>query len=151
MAIAEHEPEKATGAAKEMARTMSKGTLHDFAATKTKKLPEHVKKESSMLYRHGFLIGYLKKQAGTSSETAANDMNTSQDSVGPSSPALRSPLSSPEATNAQVGETTLRGPETGQYPHPGSPELIRHQTVVPGMDTGAGAGDATPLAFTMSP
>ena len=44
MSIAEHHPEEATGAAKEMARSMSKKTLHEFAATKTEGLPEHVKK-----------------------------------------------------------------------------------------------------------
>ena len=125
--------------------------LHEWAdKTGDRKLPEHVadvKKESAM-FRHGYLIGYLKKQAGTSSETAASEMNTSQDSVGPSSPALRSPLSNPEATNAQAGETTLRGPETGQYVHPR--EVVKHQTL-PAMDTGSAPGDATPLAFTMSP
>lgn len=64
MAIAEHHPEKATGAAKEMAESMSKDTLHDFAATKTKGLPKHKhKKEASMNYLHGFMCGYLRKQA----------------------------------------------------------------------------------------
>jgi hypothetical protein len=43
-AIAEHHPEKATGAAKEMAKSMSKSQLHDFAATKDKGKPKHVKK-----------------------------------------------------------------------------------------------------------
>lgn len=39
-AIAEYHPEQATGAAKDMAASMSKGQLHDFAATKEKGLPE---------------------------------------------------------------------------------------------------------------
>ncbi len=102
--------------------------LHEWAdKTGDRKLPEHVadvKKESAM-FRHGYLIGYLKKQAGTSSETAASEMNTSQDSVGPSSPALRSPLIKDK-------------------------EVVKHQTL-PAMDTGSAPGDATPLAFTMSP
>jgi len=55
MAIAEHHPEKATGAAKEMAKSMSKKQLHDFASTSEKGLPKH--KEASFV--QGFLHGYV--------------------------------------------------------------------------------------------
>jgi len=56
-AIAEHHPEKAKGAAKEMAESMSKEKLHDFAATPSKHLPKHVEAAD------GFLDGYREKQA----------------------------------------------------------------------------------------
>ena len=39
-AIAEHHPEEATGAAKDMAESMSKEQLRHFSATKEKGLPE---------------------------------------------------------------------------------------------------------------
>ena len=42
MAIAEHEPEKLYARNAGLAK-MSHSQLHDFAATKTKGLPEHVK------------------------------------------------------------------------------------------------------------
>lgn len=63
MAIAEHHPEKAKGAAKEMAKSMSKDTLHDFAATKTKNLPKHKheKKAAELLRYSGFMAGYRYK------------------------------------------------------------------------------------------
>lgn len=60
-AIAEHNPEKATGAAKEMASSMSKSQLHDFAATKTKGLPKHVSKSTkkASAFHEGFMHGYM--------------------------------------------------------------------------------------------
>jgi hypothetical protein len=97
--------------------------LHEWASKTKGRLPEHVEKESA-LYRYGYLLGYMRKQAGTSSATAANEMNTSQDSVGSPLPAPRSP--------------SLKK------------EVVKHQTL-PAMDTGSAPGDATPLAFTMSP
>ena len=57
-AIAEHHPEKAKGAAKEMAKGMSKKQLRHFSKTDTKSLPEH-KKEAS-LRRTAFLEGYSR-------------------------------------------------------------------------------------------
>ena len=60
MSIAEHHPEEATGAAKEMARSMSKKTLHEFAATKTEGLPEHVKKS----YEEGAMAAMKAAQLG---------------------------------------------------------------------------------------
>ena len=45
-AIALHHPEKATGAAKNMATSMTKKELRHHAKTSTKNLPKHVKKES---------------------------------------------------------------------------------------------------------
>jgi hypothetical protein len=65
-AIAEHHPEKAKGAAKEMAKSMSKKQLHDFATTPSKNLPEHVSKEGL----DGFLDGYREKQARAGDENA---------------------------------------------------------------------------------
>ncbi len=64
-AIAEHHPEKAKGAAKEMAKSMSKKQLHDFASTPSKNLPEHVSKEGL----DGFLDGYREKTAAISNLT----------------------------------------------------------------------------------
>jgi hypothetical protein len=69
MAIAEHHPEAATGAAKEMAESMSKETLHDFAATPTKGLPKH-RKAAGEHFVHGFMCGYLRKTAGPMSGIA---------------------------------------------------------------------------------
>lgn len=46
-AIAEHHPEQAKGAAKEMAKSMTKSQLHDYATTPEKNLPEHVEKKSA--------------------------------------------------------------------------------------------------------
>jgi hypothetical protein len=43
MAIAEHDPDKLYTQNKSMAK-MSKGQLHDFAATPRKDLPHHVRK-----------------------------------------------------------------------------------------------------------
>jgi hypothetical protein len=70
-AIAKHHPEKAKGAAKKMAKSMSKSQLHDFAATKRKKLPKHVQKKASSnphvkespMFNQMFLQGYLAKEA----------------------------------------------------------------------------------------
>ena len=44
MSVALHNPEKAKGAAKEMAKSMSKKQLNEYANTSTQGLPEHVKK-----------------------------------------------------------------------------------------------------------
>lgn len=44
MAIAEHNPFLLRGKNKKVASSMTHKQLHDFASTKTKKLPEHVKK-----------------------------------------------------------------------------------------------------------
>ena len=60
MSIAEHQPEKATGAAKEMAKSMSKSKLHDFAATKTKGLPEHVKSSCDLTKLSHVDLAYLE-------------------------------------------------------------------------------------------
>ena len=65
MAIAEHHPEQAKGAAKEMAKSMSKSQLHDFATTPEKGLPEHKKKheKQASLNSRAYFEGYLAKQA----------------------------------------------------------------------------------------
>ena len=47
-AIAEHNPSKAKGPAKEMAKSMSKKQLHDFAAGSMEGKPEHVKQSSAL-------------------------------------------------------------------------------------------------------
>jgi uncharacterized Rmd1/YagE family protein len=60
-AIAEHHPEKAKGAAKQMAKSMTKTQLHHFAATPSKGLPKHAEKTASV----GFLAGYMQKTATT--------------------------------------------------------------------------------------
>ena len=67
------------------------------------------------LYIHGYMLGYLRKQAGTLAVTAANEMNGSQDMI--AAPNLPKPVQPP--------------------PHPkGLPaETMRHQTMEPGMET----------------
>jgi len=92
-AVAKHHPEKAKGAAKEMTK-MSKKQLHDFAATPSKNLPEHVSKEGL----DGYLDGYRTK-------TAADPETETKEH-----------LVIPKGVRAKPGvreETTLRaGPDT---------------------------------------
>jgi hypothetical protein len=92
-ALAKHHPEKAKGAAKEMTK-MSKKQLHDFAATPSKNLPEHVSKEGL----DGYLDGYRTK-------TAADPETETKEH-----------LVIPKGVRAKPGvreETTLRaGPDT---------------------------------------
>ena len=58
-AIAEHHPEKAKGAAKQMANSMSKEQLHHFSATSTKGLPE--KKAEFTALELEYLQGFVTK------------------------------------------------------------------------------------------
>jgi phage gpG-like protein len=63
-AIAEHEPSKAKGAAKQMAKSMSKEQLHHFAATKVKDKPEHKEEKKAsiraVLYKRAAAIKKAK-------------------------------------------------------------------------------------------
>lgn len=58
-AIAEHHPEKATGAAKDMAKSLSKDQLHDFASTSEKGLPE----KKSAWFKLGQIAASMSKEA----------------------------------------------------------------------------------------
>lgn len=71
--IAEHHPEEAKGAAGEMAESMTREQLHDFASGKKEGKPEHVKKEASQAYVEGYFAGYMHKRAQVAAATTMYD------------------------------------------------------------------------------